>query len=293
MDHIEAFLAGVTRWGRARPDVRAVLLIGSRARTAVPADRWSDVDLVLVVDDPRPYLADGGWLAAFGRPLLTFVEGTAVGGFRERRVLFEDGVEADFAFLPGAVAGSAAAPAPFPAELVDVLRRGFRVLVDKVRLAERLPTDGPDTTAALPVPGEIAELSHDFWYHLLWAAKKLRRGEVWIAKQSCDSYLKSLLVRLLAWHARAGDPHCDTWHAGRFIERWADPDALAALPATYARYQPADIARALWATADLFERVERQYAVRTGAPLAVAHQQLRRRLAEIIPADPPPRDREG
>ena len=84
MDDAEALLAAVTAWGRERSDVRAVLVVGSRARADTPADRWSDTDVALVVDDPAPYLASSDWLGAFGRPLLSFVEPTAVGPFTER-----------------------------------------------------------------------------------------------------------------------------------------------------------------------------------------------------------------
>jgi aminoglycoside 6-adenylyltransferase len=122
----------------------------------------------------------------------------------------------------------------------------------------------------------------NFWYHLLWAAKKLRRGEVWIATQTCNCYLKGLLVTLLAWRARADDPLADTWHGGRFLERWAEPQVLAELRDAYAGYQAAEVARAVWATAELFERLERECAERLDLALSVPHQQVRQRLGEIL-----------
>jgi aminoglycoside 6-adenylyltransferase len=70
--------------------VRAVLLVGSRARTDTPADVWSDVDLALVVDEPDRYLREERWVEAFGKPVLTFLEPTAVGRAFERRVLYEE-----------------------------------------------------------------------------------------------------------------------------------------------------------------------------------------------------------
>ena len=42
----------------------------------------------------------------------------------------------------------------------------------------------------------------------------------------CDCHIKSLLVTLLAWQAKAADPDVDTWRGGRFLERWADSSAL-------------------------------------------------------------------
>jgi aminoglycoside 6-adenylyltransferase len=279
VDDAEALLAAVTAWSRERGDVRAALVVGSRARADTPADRWSDTDVALVVDDPAPYLASSDWLGAFGRPLLSFVEPTAVGPFTERRVLFETGLEVDFALLPVAAARRMAEDPAVGA----VLRRGFRVLVDKVGLEATL-RDGAVQPPGSGLPDQAAfdQVSHDFWYHLLWAAKKLRRGELWVATRSCDCYLKGLVVTLLAWHAKAADPEADTWHGGRFLERWADPGALADLRDAYAGYDAAQVVRALWATAELFERLERECAERLGLAPSVPYQEVRRRLREVL-----------
>jgi aminoglycoside 6-adenylyltransferase len=148
VDDAEALLAVVTDWGRERRDVRAVLVVGSQARADTPADEWSDIDLALVVDDPTPYLASAEWLGAFGRPLLSFVEPTAVGPFAERRVLFETGLEVDFALLPVAAARRMAEDP----EGMAVLRRGFRILVDTLDLEADLRD-----SAARPSPPSLPD----------------------------------------------------------------------------------------------------------------------------------------
>ena len=185
-----------------------------------PADAFSDVDLALFVDDPERYLRDAAWVRSFGEPLLTFLEPTAVGGFEERRVLFRDGLEVDFSILPAAVA---TAPPP---EAQAVLARGFSILYDGIGLAA--PRAGcADRPAPPPTQERLDQLSNDFWYHLLWGAKKLRRGELLLAKQVCDCYLTERIVELVRW--RAHDQ--DTWHGYRFFERWAGEETLEALEA--------------------------------------------------------------
>ena len=148
--------------------MHAALLIGSYARVDVPADQWSDIDIILVVDDPEPYAAGADWLGVFGQPLLTFLEPTAVGAFVERRVLFQAGQEVDFALLPLAAVEHLAEQAA----LAAVLGRGFRVLVDKAGLepALRRAASAPPPSGQ-PTPAAFAQLTHDFWYHALWAAK--------------------------------------------------------------------------------------------------------------------------
>jgi aminoglycoside 6-adenylyltransferase len=276
---MDLIAAAIADWADERDDVQAAILVGSQARSETPADRWSDLDVFLVVDDAEPYATDGAWVAEFGRPLLTFMEPTAVGRERERRVLYEAGEDVDLPLVPVAALDVLESD-----EVRGVIARGYRVLVDKVGLEERLvraaasaPTPPPPTQA------ELTELASDFWYHALWAAKKLRRGEVFTAKQCIDGYLKARLVTVLEWHARAVEPAADTWHGGRFLERWADPGALAALEGAYAHYDLRDVSRALWATIDLWEGLERETASRLGLELELDHPELRRQIAAVVP----------
>ena len=57
----DELLARFLVWAQQRDDLRAALLVGSRARTDRPADAWSDFDIVLVTTDPERYVADGAW----------------------------------------------------------------------------------------------------------------------------------------------------------------------------------------------------------------------------------------
>jgi aminoglycoside 6-adenylyltransferase len=41
-------------------------------------------------------------------------------------------------------------------------------------------------------------------------------------------------------------------HGSQFLEEWADPRAVAQLSTVFAHYDRQDIARALWATMELF-----------------------------------------
>ena len=93
----EQVIAGFVKWAEAQPDIGTALVIGSRARTTRPADEWSDLDLAVTVNQPERYLFETDWLENIGNPWVTFVEGT--GGERERRVLFEGGLDVDFALL--------------------------------------------------------------------------------------------------------------------------------------------------------------------------------------------------
>jgi uncharacterized protein len=58
------FLEQFTGWARNRPDILAVALVGSHARSAARPD--SDVDLVVITSHPEQYLADLSWTTIFG-----------------------------------------------------------------------------------------------------------------------------------------------------------------------------------------------------------------------------------
>ena len=92
---MDLIAAAIADWALPRDDVKAAVVVGSQTRADTPADRWSDLDVILLVDDPEPYARDETWVAEFGRPVLTFLEPTAVGDQRERRVLYEDGEDVD------------------------------------------------------------------------------------------------------------------------------------------------------------------------------------------------------
>jgi molybdopterin-guanine dinucleotide biosynthesis protein A len=276
---MDLIAAAVADWAREREDVRAALVIGSQARADVPSDSWSDLDVVLFVDDPQRLAADETWVESFGTPVLTFVEATAFGDRVERRVLYETGEDVDFPLLE-ASGWRELSSSP---EARAMLARGHRVLYDELGLQAVLDGIAPVADPWPPDAQAFKELASDFWYHALWSAKKLRRGEVFTAIQGLDGYLKARLVTLLEWHARALDPAADTWHGGRFLERWADPGALAALERAYAHYELRDVARALWETIDLWQGVEEETARRLGLETALDHADLRRRIAEIVP----------
>jgi aminoglycoside 6-adenylyltransferase len=264
----------------ARDDVRGAFVIGSRARRGDhAADVWADLDVVVITAEPALYVNDSAWLKDIGRVVMTFAD-TTPGGTPERRVMFEGGLDVDFALLTP-VQAEAWAGAP---EAADVFGRGFRVLVDRDDWAARI-SELPEPGAP-PAPNEarFLDVVYNFWYHAVWAAKHLRRGELWWAKGACDGRLKwDTLLPMLEWHARAtrGDD-VDTWTRGRFLEEWADPRAVRELAGAFARYDAADVARALRATMDLFSWLARETAGARGYSCGADAEAEARRWVDVI-----------
>ena len=188
------------------------------------------------------------------------MEPTAIGNFKERRVAFKDGKDIDFSLVP-VKAVQQMTGQQIPAEIADVFRRGFRILVDKDRLAERLTDSArwPEKADRLPTASLWNETGHDFLYHILLAAKKARRGELWVATLTCNGYLQYLLLRLIEWDAKAKGQR-DSWHSGRFLEHWTEQEIMRTLPDTFAKYALEDVQRALKADLHFYDKFGREVA---------------------------------
>jgi aminoglycoside 6-adenylyltransferase len=263
----EPVIARLTAWADAEDNIRAAVVVGSRARTDHPADQWADLDAVIVARNPEPLWADATWLEAIGEPWLTFIEPTPGGRTYERRVLFAGGLDVDL--VPVALASLLEVLDRGLAEGLVLLQRGARILVDKDGLAQRaLEAVVPPAPPALPTEAQYLNVVHDFWFHTVWTAKHLRRGDLWVGKSCCDSYLKHLLLRMIEWHAQATRGQAtDTWMYGRFMDEWADRHAVAALEHVFARYVEEEVWHALAATMDLF----RWLAAETGQALGYGY----------------------
>jgi aminoglycoside 6-adenylyltransferase len=240
-------------------DIQSIIVIGSQARNDRPADAYSDLDLIVVVDDPEAYLSSSRWLEAIDNYWISFTEDT-LGGGKERRVLFDGALDVDFLFF--SVAGFR--QAINDEDVLTLFARGYQVLLDKAGFAESLASQPiPHAAATPPSKDEFATLVNDFWYHTVWSTKKLRRGETWAAKSCLDCYMKRHLLKVIEWHTHltCGWDY-DTWHDGRFIDTWAAPHIRGKLATVYAHYDIADIRRSLLATMDLFRTLAIEVAER-------------------------------
>jgi len=263
-------------WAERRADIRVAIVVGSRARADHPADEWADLDVVIVTADPDQYVSKSDWISSLGKPLLTFVEPTSTGGEKERRVLYEKMLDVDFAIFPLEKArqlllsigksGGAGGDSQAAAQFSNVFGRGVRVLVDKDGVMSRFGAVAASLkrpTSPVPKQDEFLDVVNDFLYHAVFTAKHLRRGELWWTVACLDSYLQYLLLRMIEWHALAmHDWKHDVWFRGRFLEEWADSEAVKGLRETFAHYDEADVKRALLATIDLFRRLATETARR-------------------------------
>jgi len=290
----DAMLKRLVEWAERQPEIRAMVVVGSRASSLRPADEWSDIDLVLAVRDPQTYLTDAAWLSVLGDPMLTCV--ATLEGQTFRAAWFEGEAKFDFIIVASGSMRAAALlmrliarwPALRPllplgasqqlATFSDTIGKGMRVLVDKDRWVSRLQRariQRPIRVA--PTEAEFSNAVSGFWSWALWTSKILQRGELWRAKRSCDHEMKEMLLQMLDWHARSiAGWDCETWYLGRFLEEWVDPRAKLALSGVFARYEEDDLWRALAATCELYSWVARETAERSNFTYPLHHERWAR-----------------
>ena len=94
----------------------------------------------------------------------------------------------------------------------------------------------------------------------VYVAKQIRRRELWIVKFR-DWTMKEGLLKMIEWHARANQGwDYDTWHDGRFMLEWADPETQEGLYQVFGGFDTVDCWHALLSSMDLFRRLAQETA---------------------------------
>jgi len=220
--------------------------------------KFSDLDLFLITENAEAWLY-GDMPEKLGSIKISFVEPT-LGGGKERRMFFDNYRDVDMIVLTrdqmqGAINQGIAN---------WVMNRGYNVLYDNMGVTDMLQKNivseihTPDISSE-----EFVNVVNDFYFHVIWASKKLLRGELWSGKMCIDGYLKNHLLHIMECYT-ATKYNKDTWHDGRFLDRWADVSIQEELKNCFALYNANDARRALHATLCLFARLAKELAEMKG-----------------------------
>lgn len=283
----------VRAWLPTRSDIRAAAVIGSHGRTGTyAADNSADYDLLLVTTTPDSY-KQMDWLHAFGRVVSAVFDPNDHVAFAyslDFFTLYADGHDVDISVLPYDYVQRLIHDPPtrekdFVHLITPVFADGIRPLFDPEQLIPPLAAVFDD-----PVPFEppssaaFVDLVENFWQRVVRISKKLRAGRLhaahrWSAAQTND------LMQLVEWHARLRrNLPPTTWYRDKYVEQWADPRVIAALPQIYPHYDAADIQRALFATMDLFRCLARETAQALGYPYPDSDAQVTAWAMEYLAA---------
>lgn len=254
MDKYIQIKSKILEYAESDDDIKGIVAIGSTTRSDVKADEYSDLDLFIVTVNTEPWFS-GEYPKRFGNVSISFIEDT-LGGGKERRCIYDEDKDVDMLVFT---------PEQFEAAVKEgvaqwVMNRGYAVLYDSMDFTSLLENHITlSVTAPSMTEDEFLNMINDFYFHNIWAYKKLKRGEIWSAKISVDSYLKGYLLRMIELY-RYKVSGVDVWHDGRFIDRWAGEEILSEIKESFAHYDKDDIKRALIKTHELFARITRELA---------------------------------
>jgi len=260
----------IATWAATQPDIRAVIAVGSRARGE--ADRWSDLDLLMFTSERERYL-DPGWLRAFGEVWLTYLD-EAGPNDPEWFAIFDGGLKLDIVLLKveNNSPGLEQLLQGYPYQ--TVFARGVTVLFDRHGPARSLPPKAIELPVA-PSASTFDNVVSSFLLESVTTARFIARGDLWRAHWWFANDLRPKLLKLMEWHSNGRD----SWYNGRFINSWADPRALAALPETFALYERESLHNALRTMLQLFRLLGEETAVRFSFTYPV---ETHRKIATLI-----------
>ena len=119
----QTFLANLAEWAASHEDIVAVALVGSHARGTARPD--SDVDVVILTNDPRKYLDETAWIKHFGQASPPKHEDYHM--VQSLRVTYRDGLEVEFGLTVPQWAGTEG----LSAGTREVVSDGCRILFDR------------------------------------------------------------------------------------------------------------------------------------------------------------------
>ena len=258
MDRFDDIRKRIVQYANEDSDIKAVFAIGSSTREELKADEYSDLDLIIVSENIEKWYS-GEYPKLLGNLSISFVEPT-LGGGRERRCIYDEDKDVDMiilsenqfeTMLKSGVAGF-------------VMNRGYKTLYDNNSYGEMIKNYvKPGHSNPEMSEEEFQNMVNDFYFHNIWASKKLLRGELWSAKMCVDAYLKNYLLRMIELYCYEIEAK-DVWHDGRFIDRWAGENIVNELKSSFAHYETVDVIKALKSTHILFERLTKEIAKKRG-----------------------------
>lgn len=240
---------------RADERIRAVYMNGSRTNPNAPKDIFQDYDIVYVVTDTAPFIADRAWIDRFGERLYAQLP-------EETGVYF--GCPVDFSesygwlmqFRDGNRLDLHVQSIPFSCKEI-VKDRLCRILLDKDNLLPEMPpaTDA-DYYVSKPTEPLFLAVCNEFWWCLNNVAKGLWRGEIPYVQENLNGIIRPQLIRLLSWEAGLLTHFtCSPGKGGKYLYRWLPEQEWQQLLQTYAGAGVPEIWEAVFCMCHLFDQV--------------------------------------
>ena len=235
--------------------IRAVYMNGSRVNKNVPKDIYQDYDIVFVVREMAPFLADKAWILHFGNPLIVQepMRNDLFTGFSDSfpdfsrcyawLMLFDDGNRIDLTLEI-----KEEAVKNFQADTLTLL------LLDKDALLPDIPLPN-DTIYHIKEPTEnvFSACCNEFWWCLNNVAKGIARKEFPYAMKMLYGSVLDMLDKLVEWYIGINTGFTlSTGKMGKYFKDYLSEDLYQQYLAIYSSAESAEIWQAVFVMCDLF-----------------------------------------
>ncbi len=252
----------IKNYAENESNVMGVILLGSQVRKEVPGDQWSDLDVLLFLQDTSRHTTTDEWLSVFGEVACICHERVELPWINltwyVKRVLYEDNRALDFSIMPHG-------------KIDDVLEinkeihaLGFHVLYDSTggelhhKMEQSIRSVVRDQILE-PGITEINRTVHEILFHIVNTYKKVKRGELWIATSEINCVIKENLLRMIEYHnARVSKKNNILTYEGRLLENRTDPRILRLLTHCFVSYDERSVLSGLEHVLDLTHMMYRE-----------------------------------
>lgn len=236
-------------WAQQEKDVHCVLILGSQVRKDFEGDEWSDLDVLLLVDNSDIFRQTNTWLAFLGEVLCEIVEEAYLDWIQltwyTKRILLTDNRAVDFSIMPYE-------------RIEDILSlnaeihaNGYQVIYDAGpdRVAPKIEATLATLTedaSKVPTEDELWQTIQTLLFQLIFASKKLKRKELWVAVSCINQQVSHQLLALIEFHTVSvvGAPQRIRYE-GRFLEQRMASPLVEKLAPCFAKYDTQDAIRTI------------------------------------------------
>jgi len=246
------------------PRIRAVMLNGSRANPNVEKDIFQDYDIVYAVTDMDAYIQDPGWIDVFGERMILqqpedmelYPPSDELEGAYSYLMQFSDGNRIDLTLVP-------------TEKFIDFIQDSLSILLmDKDGVGQQLeipPASEASYLVQKPTARAFNDCCNEFWYTNSGMAKGLWRQQTPHVKWLFNNVIQVALMQMIDWHIGCRyDFNVNPGKAGKFYNKYLEPEVYERFLLTYANASSTDTWRATYDCIELFRDTALKVAAQLG-----------------------------
>lgn len=241
--------------------ILAVYMNGSRVNKQIKEDIFQDYDVVYVVENTQPFIADKTWIDLFGERLyMQYPDENA------EELGFDNNVDKTYGWLMQFKDGNRLDlhVSTFDYAIIDIANDSLvEILLDKQELLPKIPPSS-DVNYHVKKPSDIkyASVCNEFWWCLNNVAKGCFREEWTYVQDMLNFNVRPQLFTMLSWYVGIQTNFkCSVGKSGKYLNQWLEQPLWNAYLRTFPRCEVNEIWDAVFLMCDLMDEIAKEVAV--------------------------------